>query len=137
MPDYTAIISAISEMNDAHKLCLDSLKEEIRFGLRASAVQIEAEMSVVNNRIGELSKHVAEQNSNVFHLKEESENRKQAVLDFRVLEGKHKKQYAWIKKNTVWILLGFVLFVSIIVTAVEIVGVKVVVEKAIEKVSGL
>jgi len=130
MPDYSAIIAAIAEMNDAHKACVGALKEEIRIGLRSSAVQVEAEMEVVNSRIQGLSDHVAEQNSNVFKLKEESEKRKVAVEDFRKLESKVK----WIKKKWIALLALFIISVAVIVVVVEIVGVKVVIEKAWEKV---
>jgi len=130
MSEFSVILGAIAEMNKAHQECVGALKEEMRIGLRSSAVQIEAEMEIVNSRIQELSEHVAEQNSNVFKLKQESENRKVAVEDFRKLESRVK----WVKKRWVAILALFIISVAVIVVVVEIVGVKVVIEKAWEKV---
>jgi len=126
MADLTTILGAIEEMNKAHESCVNSLKEEMKTGLRASAIQIEAEMEVVNNRLKELSDHVATQNSSVFKLKEESEKRKVAVDDFRKLEG----QLKWFKKRWIAILVGFIIFVAIIAVIVDITGVKIVIEKA-------
>ena len=134
MSEFSVILGAIAEMNQAHKDCVSALKEEMRIGLRSSAVQIEAEMEIVNSRIQELSEHVAEQNSNVFKLKQESENRKVVVEDFRKLEKRVQGREIWVKKRWVAILALFIISVAAIVVVVEIVGVKVVIEKAWEKV---
>jgi hypothetical protein len=134
MSEFSVILGAIAEMNQAHKDCVSALKEEMRIGLRSSAVQIEAEMEIVNSRIQGLSDHVAEQNSNVFKLKQESENRKVVVEDFRKLEKRVQGREIWVKKRWVAILALFIISVAVIVVVVEIVGVKVVIEKAWEKV---
>jgi len=134
MSEFSVILGAIAEMNQAHKDCVSALKEEMRIGLRSSAVQIEAEMEIVNSRIQGLSDYVAEQNSNVFKLKQESENRKVVVEDFRKLEKRVQGREIWVKKRWVAILALFIISVAVIVVVVEIVGVKVVIEKAWEKV---
>jgi Flp pilus assembly protein TadB len=135
MPELDIILDAIKEMKDSHHECMESVREEMRAGLRSAAVHINSEMEVVNYRISQLTDHVATQNSNVASLQNESNNRAQAVKDFREHEKKHLKRDAWIKKNMMWIILGVFLIVSIIVAIVDIVGVKVIVTKAIEKVS--
>jgi len=134
MSEFSVILGAIAEMNKAHQECVGALKEEMRIGLRSSAVQIEAEMEIVNSRIQGLSEYVAEQNSNVFKLKQESENRKVVVEDFRKLEKRVQGREIWVKKRWVAILALFIISVAVIVVVVEIVGVKVVIEKAWEKV---
>ena len=135
MPELQIILDAIKEMKDSHHECMESVREEMRAGLKSGAIHINSEMEVVNFRISQLTNHVATQNSNVANLQNESNNRSQAVIDFRAHEAKHKKRDEWIKKNMMWIILGFFLIVSIIVAIVDIVGVKVIVTKAIEKVS--
>jgi predicted nuclease with TOPRIM domain len=135
MPDYTAIIKAISEMQKSHKDCMDSLKEEMYMGLRATTTQIDSEMEVVNLRLKELVDHVARQNSNVAKLQDESNKRMQAVIDFRALESKHKKRDEWIRKNLIWLIPAFILLIAGIIIAVELVGAKVVFERAIDKLS--
>ena len=137
MPELQVIFDAIKEMNKSHDKCIDSLKGEIYTGLRASAVQINSEMEVVNNQLKELIDHVKEQNSNVASLQTESNLRKQIVIDFRALETKHKKRDEFIRKNWFWIILGFIFFVAVVVITVEIIGAKAVIQKAIEKVSML
>jgi predicted nuclease with TOPRIM domain len=137
MPDYTAIIKAISEMQKSHKDCMDSLKEEMYMGLRATTTQIDSEMEVVNLRLKELVDHVARQNSNVAKLQDESNKRMQAVIDFRALESKHKKRDEWIRKNLIWLIPAFVIVIAVIILIVDLIGAKVIIERAVDKITKL
>lgn len=124
MPELQIILTAIQDMKDSHNKCMESLNKEFA-----------AKLGAVNDNVIELKNHVLKQNSNVALLQDESNKRLQAVIDFRAHESKHKKRDEWIKKNMVWIILGFILFTAIVVIIIDIVGAKVIITKAIEKVS--
>ena len=109
MPELQIILTAIQDMKDCHNKCMESLNKEFA-----------AKLGAVNENVIELKNHVLKQNSNVALLQDESNKRLQAVIDFRAHEGKHKKRDEWIKKNMVWIIIGFFLIVSIIVAIVEL-----------------
>lgn len=85
-----------------------------------------------NDRI---EKHVIQTNGRVNCLEEESKKRQKAVDDFREHEGNHKKRDEWIKKNLIWLIPAFILLIAGIIIAVELVGAKVVFERAIDKLS--
>jgi len=129
-PDYSAIIEAIESMKDSHNKCMVSLRNEVKVGLKGSAIQIEAEMSVINAELKRLVTQVLTQNSDVKQLQEESNKRVIAVQDFRRLEGRLK----WLKKKWVAILFGFVVLITAIVVIIDLVGVRIIVESIWEKI---
>lgn len=136
MDETALILAAIESMSKSHDECICALKEEMSIIQRASTVHLSSEMEVVNREIRGLQKRMDIQNGNVATLQAESLKRQQAVYDFRTLEKNHKKRDEWLKKNLFWLIPAFVLFVAIVVIAVDLIGAKVIVEKAVEKITG-
>lgn len=119
MPELQIILTAIQDMKDSHNKCMESVREEMRAGLKGSAIQIKAEMEVVNSHLISLDQRVAKQNGDVAALKAESLKREEAVRDFRELE----KDISAVKRTlrTKWMLflLGGVLFVVSVIFIYE------------------
>jgi len=133
MPELQIILDAIKTMQESNHDCIESLRSELHTGLRASAVQIDVEMGIVNKEIKILASRIEKQNSNVASLQTESNNRQQAVHDFRDLEAKHKKRDEWINKNKIFLFGAFVIIVALIVVIVELIGAKAIIQNIVDK----
>jgi len=51
MAELQIILDAIQDMRDSHHECMESVRNEMQTGLRSSAIQIKAEMDVVNLKL--------------------------------------------------------------------------------------
>jgi len=109
--EHNLIMAAIEIVRDTNNEAHDDIKELLSAGMRASRIQADTEMSIVNNRIDQITKKMDIQNGQVKALQIESGNRQQAFNDFRELQKVIKKY----RKNWVFILLGTILFVVIVI----------------------
>jgi len=93
--------------HDDYRLYLEEKFNHIESESNLRQSGINAQFKQVNETLSKIEKHLERQNSNIFRLQKESEERKQAVEDFKKLESKIK----WCTKH--W--LGIILITMVVI----------------------
>jgi len=102
--EYEVILQAINQTCDAHKE-----------GIRGILASIEASSFVTNTELKGIKTRLGKLNGTVADLQAESDNSKQAVIDFR----NHQKFGKWVHKNWWLVVLMFICSVTLIFVILE------------------
>lgn len=104
----------------SYRMYLEERFKEVDIQLQVQTKLINAQFTNVNDKLDSIEKHVVQTNGRVWELECESRKRQVAVDDFRRLE----KVIGSMKKKWLLIILGAVLFVIIIASLAEVIGIK-------------
>jgi len=104
----------------SYRLYLEERFKEFDLQLQIQTKLINAQFTNVNDKLDSIENHVIQTNGRVGELECESRKRQVAVDDFRRLE----KGIGAMKKKWLLIILGAVLFIIIISSLAEVIGIK-------------
>jgi len=128
--EFTILLEAIRKIESANKTCHEEMRKSVELGLKAVQANIDAYAFVTNKRLEGIENHLKKQNGNIAELWKTSDERKQAVQDFRNLETKFK----WIGKNWLIIMLLIIIGFAVLSFLYDIGAITGFIDKLIDKI---
>ncbi len=112
-----AILYALKTIQETNNKAHEDLREFIRGGIKGIHLEMAANAELTNEIIKELSDRQAKQNSNVAKLQASSNERAEAVADFRRLEQKlidYKKKWLYFVAGAIVLILAVVVIYDVV-----------------------
>jgi len=115
MPDLKVILDAVDEIRQANVDAHIDIRKAVTDGIHGVHKDITATAWITGRDLKDIKEHLAKLNGTVADLQRESNNRKQAVIDFR----NHQKFGKWVHKNWWLVVLMFICSVTLIFVILE------------------
>jgi hypothetical protein len=118
--ECNVILDALKSYREANLESHNDIRELIHEGLKGVQIAIDTNATLTNTRIDGLTDRMDTNNGNVAALQKSSDDRAQAVKDFRKVEQDLKD----FKKKWLYFIAGAVAFVLVIVVVYDLIGLR-------------
>jgi hypothetical protein len=118
------ILDALKSYREANIASHNDIRELIHEGLKGLQLTMDANAEITNNRLEGVVKRMDVNNGNVAALQKSSNERAQAVADFRAIEADLKN----FKKKWLYFVGAGIVFILIVVVAYDLIGLRGIIE---------
>jgi Flp pilus assembly protein TadB len=118
--ECSVILDALRGYRDANDKSHEDIRELIHEGLRGIRLTMDANAETTNERLGTMVKRMDTNNGNVAALQKSSNERAEAVRDFRRLEA----ELSGFKRKWLYLIGGAVALVLAVVVIYDLVGLR-------------
>jgi len=122
--ECNVILDALKSYKDANLESHNDIRELIHEGLKGIQLTMDSNQEVTNMRLDGMTKRMDVANGNVASLQKSSDERAQAVKDFRKVEEDLKN----FKKKWLYFIAAGIVFVLLIVVVYDLIGLRGIIE---------